>query len=387
MIAVLIISILLFLLYAVLIIYYRLGWVSIPGFRPPARPASTNISVIIPARNEEKNIRACLDSLSAQSYPPHLFEVLVINDHSIDRTAEIVKSYNSQNIKLINLEEYVDDILNSYKKKSIEVGIQQSTGKLIVTTDADCIVPVAWLQTIAAFYELNQPAFIAAPVSINCSNRFIEQFQALDFMVLQGITGAAVHKKIHCMCNGANLAYEKAAFEAVNGFKGIDNIASGDDMLLMHKIYKQYPARVLFLKSKDAIVKTAPVHSFSEFLQQRIRWASKADKFRDKSLFPVLLVVYLFNLMMLVLPVICIFKNVQYSMFNIQYSLFAVWLSMLLLKTLVEMIFLYPVAKFFGKQNMLRIFPLMQPFHIIYTVIAGWLGKFGSYEWKGRKVR
>ena len=385
--AVLTISILLFLLYLVLIIYYRRGWVSIPGFRPPAKPASTRISIIIPARNEEKNIKDCLDSIAGQSYPAHLFEVLVVNDHSTDATAEIVKSYASQNIKLIDLEEYIDGNLNSYKKKSIEVGIQQSIGELIVTTDADCIVPVDWLQCIAAFYELHQPVFIAAPVSINCSNRFIEKFQALDFMVLQGITGAAVHSKMHCMCNGANLAYEKAAFESVNGFKGIDNIASGDDMLLMHKILKQYPDRVLFLKSTNAIVQTAPVHSFREFFQQRIRWASKADKFEDKSLFPVLLVVYLFNLMMLILPIIAIFKNYQFTIVNLQLSILAVWLSMLLLKTLIELFFLYPVAKFFGKQNMLAIFPLMQPFHILYTVIAGWLGRFGSYEWKGRKVK
>ena len=385
--AVLTISILLFLLYLVLMIYYRRGWVSIPGFRPPAKPASTRISIIIPARNEEKNIKAFLDSIAGQSYPVHLFEVLVVNDHSTDATAEIVKSYASQNIRLIDLEEYIDGNLNSYKKKSIEVGIQQSIGELIVTTDADCIVPVDWLQSIAAFYELHQPVFIAAPVSINCSNRFIEKFQALDFMVLQGITGAAVHSKMHCMCNGANLAYEKAAFELVNGFKGIDNIASGDDMLLMHKILKQYPDRVLFLKSTNAIVQTAPVHSFREFFQQRIRWASKADKFEDKSLFPVLLVVYLFNLMMLILPIIAIVKNYQFTIVNCQLSILAVWLSMLLLKTLIELFFLYPVAKFFGKQNMLAIFPLMQPFHILYTVIAGWLGRFGSYEWKGRKVK
>ncbi len=344
------------------------------------------ISVIIPARNEEKNIKACLDSIVAQSYPMHSFEVLVVNDHSTDQTAEIVKSYGSQNIKLINLDEHTNEALNSYKKKSIEVGIQQAIGELIVTTDGDCIVPVAWLQTIATFYELHEPAFIAAPVSINCSTRFIEKFQALDFMVLQGITGAAVHKKMHSMCNGANLAYEKAAFEAVNGFKGIDNIASGDDMLLMHKIYKQYPDKVMFLKSTEAIVKTAPVHSIREFFQQRIRWASKADKFGDKSLFPVLLVVYLFNLVILILPIIAIFKNYHYSIFNIQYSIIVVWLLMFFFKTLIELIFLYPVAKFFGKQNMLKIFPLMQPFHILYTIIAGWLGKFGSYEWKGRKV-
>ncbi|HMC98968.1 MAG TPA: hypothetical protein VKH37_02410, partial [Ferruginibacter sp.] len=200
-------------------------------------------------------------------------------------------------------------------------------------------------------------------------------------------TGAAVQKKIHNMCNGANLAYERSAFMAVDGFKGIDTIASGDDMLLMHKIHQQFPERISYLKSKQAIVQTAAVKTFGEFFRQRIRWASKADKFGDRSLFPVLLLLYLFNLMMLVLPVVAIFKNVQYSMFNVHCSLIAVWLMMLLFKTLVELVFLYPVAKFFGKQNMLLLFPFMQPFHIVYTVIAGWLGKFGSYKWKGRKVR
>src|SRR5437868_4028372 len=121
--AVLIICILLFLVYMVLIIYYRRGWVSMPGFRPPAKPASTRISVIIPARNEEKNIKACLDSIAAQSYPAQSFEVLVVNDHSTDKTAEIVNSHTGQNIMLINLDEHVGEVLNSYKKKSIEVGI------------------------------------------------------------------------------------------------------------------------------------------------------------------------------------------------------------------------------------------------------------------------
>jgi len=393
--AVLIISILLFLIYAALIIYYRQGWVSIPQFDAAVLGGghTTKISVIIPARNEEQYIKDCLDSIRGQSYPKDLFEVMVVNDHSTDNTAAVIDEYAGQNIKRIDLADHVNDHLNAYKKKAIEVGIQRSTGELIVTTDADCIVPPNWLQTIAALYEMRYPVFIAAPVSINCSNRFIEKFQALDFMVLQGITGAAVNKQMHSMCNGANLAYQREAFEKVNGFKGIDNIASGDDMLLMHKIFKRYPTKLLFLKSKDAIVQTAPVHSIREFFQQRIRWASKADKFGDKSLFPVLLVVYLFNLAMLVMPVICIFRNVQYSMFtqypagNIQCSMIGVWLWMLLFKTLIELIFLYPVAKFFGKQNMLKIFPLMQPFSIVYTVIAGWLGKFGSYEWKGRKVR
>jgi cellulose synthase/poly-beta-1,6-N-acetylglucosamine synthase-like glycosyltransferase len=391
---IIIISFLFLTVYAILIIFYRQSWVSISAIKLPnsAIKPNTKISVIIPARNEEQNIKACLDSLLEQSYPKYLFEVLVVDDHSNDTTAAIVLNYRQQNIKLITLKEFVaTNQINSYKKKAIEIAIHQSTGDLMVTTDADCIVPPNWLQSIAAFYEEKKPEFIVMPVSINCSNRFIEIFQALDFMTLQGITGASVHKKFHSMCNGANLAYTKTVFNKVNGFTGIDNIASGDDMLLMHKIYKQNPAAVLFLKSKEVIVQTQPVKNLKEFFNQRIRWASKADKYDDKRIFWVLLVVYLFNLLLLVLPIIVLFKKLQLNFqlypLALVFTPFEFWLFILLIKTITELFFLLPVAKFFNKQRLLWLFPTMQPFHILYTVVAGWLGKFGSYKWKGRSVK
>jgi len=392
-------------LYFLLILYYRRSWLGIPDYPqgPVGKPQTTRralwannkpqtkISVIIPARNEEENIVNCLNSICNQSYPKDLFEVLVIDDQSTDNTASIINNYASQNVNLISLKDFVTTKeINSYKKKAIEIAVQRSTGELIVTTDADCYVPENWLQTIAAFYEEYHPAFIAAPVAIDCSNKFIEFFQGLDFMTLQGITGASVHKKIHSMCNGANLAYTKKAFEEVGGFAGIDNIASGDDMLLMHKIYKRYPDKVMFLRSKEVIVQTTPVNSIKDFFNQRIRWASKASKYDDKRIFAVLLIVYLFNLALIVLPVFALFKNeildIRLYPFSFLISVFELWLFLIIIKTVIELFFLYPVAKFFGKQGMLWAFPLMQPFHIIYTVIAGWLGKFGSYSWKERNV-
>lgn len=389
----LILILVIFSLYFILILYYRQSWLAIPDYKFTLRSFSeggpkTKITVIIPARNEERNMAACLDSVCNQSYPKDLYEVLVVDDHSTDNTAAIVKQYEPQSVKLISLKDFVHgEELNSYKKKAIELAIRQSSGELIVTTDADCVVPQNWLQTMAAFYEQWQPEFIAAPVSVNCSNRFIEIFQALDFMTLQGITGASVHKKIHSMCNGANLAYTKKAFEAVGGFSGIDTIASGDDMLLMHKIYRRYPDRVMFLRSKEVIVQTKPVRSVREFFNQRIRWASKANKYDDKRIFWVLLLVYLVNVLLLLLPVVAAFVNLQLPIGNWQLTIGTFWISLLVLKTIVELFFLYPVAKFFNKQNLLWLFPLMQPFHIIYTVIAGWLGAFGSYTWKERSVK
>ncbi len=386
--AVFIIAIIVFIIYAALIVYYKTAWQQLPVYTIANHTLKTKITVIVPARNEAGTIGNCLKALMQQSYAAQLYEVLVVDDFSEDDTAAIVKQFANSNIKLLSLKDFIQaDETQSYKKKAIEIAVKHASGELIVTTDADCIMPVNWLQTIAAFYEEKQPQFMAMPVLIAPVKRFIEIFQSLDFMTLQGITGASVHKKFHSMCNGANLAYTKKAFEAVNGFAGIDTIASGDDMLLMHKIYKQYPGAVLFLKSKEVIVKTQPVHSVAAFFNQRIRWASKADKYDDKRIFGVLLVVYLFNVMMLCLPVIALIKNAQCPIFNIQLSILGFWLLLVVLKIIVELFFLHPVSKFFSAQKILWWFPIMQPFHILYTVIAGWLGKFGSYKWKGRKVK
>ncbi|MCH5689775.1 hypothetical protein LWM68_39450 [Niabella sp. W65] len=83
---------------------------------------------------------------------------------------------------------------------------------------------------------------------------------------MQGITGASVAGKKHNMCNGANLAYKREVFYEVDGFKGIDNIASGDDMLLMHKIWKRYPNQIGYLKAKEAIVETEAAPTWKAFL-------------------------------------------------------------------------------------------------------------------------
>jgi cellulose synthase/poly-beta-1,6-N-acetylglucosamine synthase-like glycosyltransferase len=381
------ISFFLLLPYIILLFYYRKSWKQIPEFKPAGEFHENElpvVSVIIAARNEEKNIGKCIESLIRQSYPKHKFEVIITNDHSTDKTIEIIHSMNTDNIRVLNLEDFIENRdLNSYKKKSIETALHFSKGELIITTDADCIVPQKWIETMVAFYKEKDRVFIAAPVLLTSSSwkkigeNLLAIFQNLDFMTLQGITGASVSRKFHSMCNGANLAYRKDVFYEVNGFEGIDEIASGDDMLLMHKIQEIYPDRIGFLKSPNVIVQTSPEKTLSGFFNQRIRWASKADKYTDKKITFVLLLVYLLNAWIFILGFSTLyFENVFY--------LFIVSIS---LKTIAELYFLLPVADFFKKRELLWWFIPAQPFHIIYTLIAGWLGKFGNYKWKGRKVK
>ena len=366
------IVILLFVCYCILILYYWQSWKNIPDFKITVPATDISISVIIPARNEENNIRQLIESLQQQTYPAALTEIIVVDDHSTDQTANIARQFPS--VKLIQLTE---KNINSYKKKAIETGIAAATGKMIVTTDADCITSKDWLQTIAAFKKEKDSVFIAAPVMFDCNSSVVQLFQAMDFMILQGITGASVHKNTHSMCNGANLAYERTVFYEVNGFTGVDHIASGDDMLLMHKIWKQYPQKVHYLKSKEAIVVTQPMQTWKAFFNQRIRWASKAKNFDDKRIIAVLLLVYFFNLSFLALLIAGFFC------YHYWFYLAGLWVA----KTIIEFPFFLSVSRFFNKQWAAKLFFFFQPLHILYTILSGLLGQFGKYEWKGRKVK
>ena len=382
------ITILFLISYSILILYYRKSWLDINNFVQKKNLFKENlpfVSIIIAARNEEKNIGDCIQSIVDQSFPANKFEIIITDDHSTDNTVSVIQSFKKENIRVIHLADFLENkILNSYKKKSIETALKFAQGTLIVTTDADCIAPKKWLETLVSFYQEKKPVFVCLPVAFSSflpaertGKSLLTIFQSLDFMTLQGITGASVYKKFHSMCNGANLAYEKNVFFEVNGFEGIDEIASGDDMLLMEKIQKIYPDRVLFLKSPDVIVETKAAATLKEFFNQRIRWASKADRYTDKKIMAVLLMVYLLNAWIFILGISSFFSA----------RIFYLFLISIIIKTVVELIFLYPVAKFFEKQKLLWWFLPAQPFHIVYTLIAGWLGKFGSYKWKGRTVK
>lgn len=366
--------------YYFLIHYYHRSWQQVPRSGISHNAVITEkISVVVPARNEEAIIEQCILSLLQQSYPKELTEIIIVDDHSTDTTAAVVQRYAGQGIRLLSLREKKmnNDPVIAYKKKAIETAIEAASGTLIVTTDADCTFHKDWLATIAAFHTQRKAKLIVAPVRIKSGNSLLSVFQSIDFAVLQGITAASVYKKFHNMCNGANLAYEKAAFNSVNGFEHIDHIASGDDLLLMEKISSRYPDAIAYLNAPEAIVETLPVPHWKAFFNQRIRWASKAGQYKDKRILFVLSLVYLLNLLLLILLAGSVLQPGWLLFFAVAFFY----------KTLIEWSFVHKVLTWFTLQHCMRWFIPLQPLHIAYTVIAGLFGSFGSYVWKGRRVR
>src|SRR5215213_5481408 len=370
----LIITVFFLLLYALLIFFYWNAWKNLNDYEPSPGIDPRYISVIVPARNEAKNISNLLLALKQQTYPRNFFEVIVVDDFSTDTTGEIVNRFDFTKLILVQPD---SPSHSSSKKKAIETGIRNAKGELIVTTDADCTPSAYWLETINNFYVTTGAVFIAAPVKFSYNQSLLQLFQSLDFLTLQGITAASVSSEFHAMCNGANLAYKKEAFENVNGFEGIDKVATGDDMLLMHKIGKKYPGKMFYLKNKEAITITQPMGSWKEFFMQRKRWASKTLVYEDYKIVAVLAFVYLLNCLFIALIVASLFNNFYW------WFVLGFWIT----KTIIELPFVTSVAKFYQEQSIVKFLLVFQPLHIIYTVFVGLTSQFGKYEWKGRKTK
>lgn len=371
-------------LYVLVITLYIRAWKDLAVWSPnlSEQQAKTSFSIIIPARNEAENIETCIQSILNQNYPQDLYEIIIVDDFSEDATPKIVQAFAKQypQIQLIQLADHCDpNSTYSFKKKAIETALEYSKGDWIITTDADCIADKNWLTTLETYIQSNNYVFVAAPVIFTADDSAFQAFQALDFMGMMLVTGAGIHWRFMRMCNGANLAYQKSIFYEVNGFEGINHLASGDDMLLMQKVAKKYPKGIGFLKSTAAVIQTTPKEDLASFVQQRIRWASKSGAYQEWQVQAILAVVWLTCVSVLV---------------SLVSSLFLGWLFLmivpiqLLIKGVADFFFLRLAAQFFNRQALMRHFIAAFFMHTLYILVIGFLGNVKkTYQWKGRKVR
>ena len=353
------------------------GWAKINSFELNGNPAKTKVSILIAARNEEDKIGKTIDDILAQDYDKNLVEIIVVDDHSTDLTSKIILSYAKDGVKLIILNEA--NALNSYKKKAIQTAIGEATGKLIITTDADCRMGTEWLKTVVNYYETYNYKMISSPVAYFEEKSFFENAQTLEFSYLIGLGASTIGNKNPSTCNGANLAYEREAFFEVGGFNGIDDLASGDDELLLHKMAAIYEDKIGFLKNTAAVVYTHAKPTLGEFIQQRKRWASKSTRYKEKSVIILGVSIWFFNISIIINALLAIIfpegESLRFFLFQ------------LTCKILIEFIFLNRITSFFKRKQLLVLLPILSLMHILYIIYIGIAGNSGKYRWKGRMVK
>ena len=361
------------LLYLLLMLVLTLGWFRLKTFNVSSSSLQIKVSVVVAVRNEEENITQLLKDLAGQNYPDNLYEIIIADDHSEDNTMAIVTQFVLEHPKLQITLMHAG---GKGKKAALAESIELAKGELIVTTDGDCSMGPEWLASLAAYFVQRQPALIIAPVVYQNEKGFLQKLFSLDFASLVAAGAGSVGAGLPFMGNGANLAFSKQAWKSANSKETKEDFVSGDDVFLIHRIAKNQGRKSIhFLKIPSVVVHTKPPLSFRDFIQQRIRWASKAKGYRLPWAMLVAVVVLGVNLL-LALP---FFIGFYKAWFFVIYGLF------IFLKLLIDLPLLHGFTSFTGKRKLLGFSIPLALIYPLYIVIAAFPALFFRFEWKGRK--
>ena len=341
------------------------------------------ISVVVAARDEEKNIIHCIQSLLNQDYPIDKFEILIVDDFSTDNTAELVKKFETSETNLKYLSSTAkrhEKIVVSYKREAIQTGINASKGQYILLTDADCIVPPSWITTFSEQFIKEDCVFIGGPVVISDEKlSLLTSFQGLDMIGMMVITGAGYQSGNQLLANGANMGFSKQVFNELGAYTQFPNKASGDDMFLLHHFHHHHPKSIRFLKTLSAVVVTQPEYAIKSLLRQRIRWASKNNAYKEMKINFSLSVLFMVSLTIIILGVLSILHT---SIF------FPGFCVLYIFKMFSDYLLQREAIRFFNKRTLEKYFFLSQNIHTLYIAWVGIMASlFPFYYWKGRKVR
>ena len=322
------------------------------------------VTIIAACRNEETNIPLLLRDITAQDYPREFFELIVVDDNSVDSTYDTaIRSDGIRNIRVIKN-------TGEGKKAAIRTGVRVASGNLIITVDADSRMKAGWLRTIISFYEEEKPDMIICPVTLKGGKGFFHRFQELEFLSLQGITAGKAAAGDPVMCNGANLFFTKKSFEE-HSMELHEEFVSGDDIFLLHGIKKDNQNRILWLESGNAIVTTQTSPSPRSFLSQRARWISKAGGYNENSTRLLALI----TLTAVLLQLFTLIGGIFDQKFLILFA------SAFTLKSLPDYLILKNTTTRYKREILMRWFFISQfiyPFYVLAVVSAFISGKSSS---------
>ena len=378
------------------------------------------VSVVVAARNEEDILAACLKSLLSQSYPNKQYEVIIVDDRSTDNTYSIARDFVADHpiLKVLKLDnaQFENAAIPKWRKSkkmwniptktgkqcqtltgkqvALDVGIQACRGELILSTDADCIVPNTWLASMVKAYEQNV-GIIAGfsmldegyqeiekyPKDNSFTFKYLHRFwrsffiklQSLELLSLFSAFAGGLKMGVALACTGNNLGYRRQVYDELGGFVNLGFTVAEDNMFLQW-VDKHSKWQIKPICHPDATVLTRPMKTVKEFLYQRLRWASNSTENR-LSLICFMVIVYGFYLLLPAALLLAVFGTLSWTL----------TLMILALKLVPEFLLVLRGLKLFNRMDLLKYFPLLEPCQIVYVLICGICGLLFKIVWKGRK--
>jgi cellulose synthase/poly-beta-1,6-N-acetylglucosamine synthase-like glycosyltransferase len=325
-------------------------------------------SIIVAAKNEEENILRCLESLAALEYPQNKLEIIIVNDHSSDRTQEIIDGFISgKNIfKCIVPEKEIGHLKG--KANAIANGILYSKNEIIMTTDADCAVSKTWAKTIASYYQ--KDVAIVNGFTNQLEGNSFEAMQSKDFLYLLGVASGTINLGKPLSCIGNNMSYRRSVYEEIGGYEKIPFSVTEDFKLLMavHAL-KKY--KIIYPLDKNALVTSIPCKDLKALYLQKKRWGiGGLDS--DIIGFGVMAFGFAVHIGMLLLP------------FFISQAAF----SIALFKVIVDYFFLRIIHKELNLKLKFLHFLSFEIYFVIYVILLPFIVLLNpNVKWKGREFK
>lgn len=336
------------------------------------------LSIIILARNEEENIEDALNSIRACDYPEDHFEIILMDDHSDDRTIERAESLGWSSLKILQLKDFdLGRWGHAYKKAALYYAVQSARHAHVLQMDADCTCSKNWMKQMQR--QLHTSMVAVGPIDISDHSKgFLETWQTYESIGTMVSTFLGHRLDLWYSGASANMGYHK---EVYNNYiaNHEPRQASGDDVFMLEHA-TSHKRKISFVKSKDAVVKTAPVHSLGALYRQRMRWASKTTSYESSGLKIFMVAMASYHILLVV--------SLIYVILTLGTGGSILILGAFTCKWLGDLLIIGPSASFFGHKYNPIISPIMSLAHAIYVCVISITATFKKdYKWKDRQVK
>ncbi len=329
------------------------------------------VSVIVAARNEERNLPACLAALENQHYPSDLIQYILVDDRSTDATGEMMHQFCERHKNAIKIQ-VIDKIENiSPKKNALQKGIEKADGEVLLFCDADCVPPPHWVAEMTRYFTPEVGLVAGFSPLITHRQGLQSAIIELDSLVNGAVAAASFGNQLGITCTGRNLAYTRDVYRKIGGFEGLYQSLSGDDDLFLFKVQQKTQNGIRYSISSATIVPAKTVSNLRDFIHQKRRHIS-AGKF-----FPFRIKVnyFIYHLINTIF-----YFNFCLAIFKPGYLIIAG--SFLLVKFIGDYFFIKKFTRIMNYPAPLNYFLSWEIYYFLLNLIIGPAAFIGKIRWK-----
>jgi cellulose synthase/poly-beta-1,6-N-acetylglucosamine synthase-like glycosyltransferase len=348
---------------------FQLGVLLFGIRRAPLHPLSEDlpkVSVIVAARNEEKSIETCIQSLLENDYPEDLHEIILVNDSSTDKTGDIMLQYAKKHPNVLYVAIEMESLHLRGKANALAEGIKRSSGTIYLFTDADCRVPPQWIRKQVSYFD-SQTGIVGGFTKLRSWNWFTGM-QSLDWFFLYSIAAGAIGLNKPLTAVGNNLCIRKKAYDDTGGYEKLP-FSVTEDYILVNAVKKTGKWKIRFPLDSDTLVQSSPCPGPLALFRQKHRWAIGSSDMKAVD-FLLFLPIFLLHALIVLFPI----------------TGFIPALTAFLIKTGVDSVFVFKTLSTFRSRDLYRYIFHFELLYIIYVLLLPFQILFRKKViWKDRK--